>query len=169
VSNLNVGTRPLGIGLFVFVMACAAAGCRDSAPIDGSAYRDVLFENLIGSPFHYHDQLVRVVGVCQIQFEGTVLWLNGQAQTEGRQHNSLWLNVWPPTPDVKALSGQLVVVEAHFDARHKGHEGFSNGQLDRINRLLLATPDAAHDQRRRAMDGAQVRPFGSYPSRQRGK
>jgi len=153
VSNLNVGTRPLGIGLFVFVMA--AAGCGDSAPIDGSAYRDVLFENLTGSSFHYHDKLVRVVGVCQIEFEGTVLWLNGQAQTEGRQDNILWLNVaWPPTPDVKALSGQLVLVEAHFDARHKGHMGCCNGQLDRINRLLPATPNAANDQRRRAMDGA---------------
>src|SRR5207244_7285526 len=84
-----------------------------------SRYDDVLFENLAGSLSTHHTKLVRVVGVCQIQFEGNVLWLSDQAKADGRLDEAIWLDVgWPPTPEVQALNGQRVVVEAQFDAIH---------------------------------------------------
>ena len=120
---------------------------------DESTYQDVLLENLAIAPSRYHNKRIRVVGVCQLQFEGTVLWLNDEARTDGRLDKAIWLNVgWPPSRVIKVRSGQHVVVEARFDATDHGHMGCCKGALDSIERIVQLTPGQERDQRRRAMD-----------------
>jgi hypothetical protein len=124
--------RWFGLGAIIFALSGAACSSAIPSTSGGSMYQDVLLENLATAPSRYHNKRIRVVGVCQIQFEGTVLWLNDEARTHGRLDRAIWLRVgWPPSPDVEVLSGQHVVVEAKFDATQNGHLGCCKGMRTR--------------------------------------
>ena len=115
------------------------------------SYEDTLLENLLNVPLHYHEKRVRVVGICHIAFEGTVLFLNEQDNLLEHFDRSVWLSVdWHDTA-VQSLSGQRVLVEARFDAHRRGHLGCCNGTLEPIHRMTPVSPQAERDQRSRAM------------------
>ncbi len=122
-----------GPAFAVGLTVCVAAGSQDMAD---SRYRDIDLAKIAQSPQEYDQMLVRVHGVCQIQFEGNVLWVGSDPRGANLLDQAVWLDVgWPVSDDLKAMTGTDVIVEARFDANSHGHMGCCRGTLTDIRAI----------------------------------
>ena len=122
------------VGLaFVICTLCLAGRGQD---IHDGRYRDVPLEDVARSPQDFDQVLVRVHGICQIEFEGNVLWVSSDARAARRLDQAVWLDIgWPVSDDLKAMAGTEVVLEGRFDLYSHGHMGCCRGTLTDVRAI----------------------------------
>lgn len=97
---------------------------------------DVTMVQLLATPERYHGKTVRVIGVGNLEFEGTGLYLHKEDLTYSTG-NCLWVELTPEagaTKDLISYNGQYVIVEGEFDMNDHGHMGLFAGAITRITR-----------------------------------
>ena len=97
---------------------------------------------LILNPEKYHGELVRVIGVSRIEFEGDSVWFTKEHYYHWILNNALWIE-----PDYKALNltrdqleqfnGKYVLLEGIFNKDNHGHLGMYSGALEQVTRFQL--------------------------------
>lgn len=103
---------------------------------------DVSMMKLIVNPEKYHGELVRIIGVSRIEFEGDGVWFTKEHFNHSILKNSLWIE-----PDYNALgatrqqleqfNGKYVLMEGVFNKDNHGHLGMYSGALEKITRFQL--------------------------------
>ena len=101
--------------------------------------------NLIATPDKYHNKIVRVIGVANIEFEGDAIYLSTEHLINGATKNALWI-----TPNYQAIgktdtelskyNGQYVLVEGVFNKGNHGHMDLFSGSIDNIKRFMPWPP-----------------------------
>lgn len=132
----------IGILLGALLSVGTATACRprESPAKDPNLPTYVLLTHLVGAPAAYHGRLVRVAGYCRVEFEGNSLYVDRPGVDTYGGSKAMWLDLgWPVADDIRALSGQYVVVEATVDALSKGHFGAYRGTLARVRRIEATT------------------------------
>ena len=115
------------------------SGFGNSVQIDSHAI-DVTIINLIATPEKYHNKKVRVIGVVNIQFEGTGIYLNKEHHKYRLPKYAVCMNaidlkaIGKSAEELEKYNGQYVVVEGKFDKDHDGHMGMSSGCIFDITR-----------------------------------
>ena len=95
---------------------------------------------LIARPELYDGRRVRVMGFVNFEFEGNGLYLGREDWERSIIRNALWID---PPPGFESDSGaaraspnrRYVIVEATFNARHRGHLSMFSGALENVTRL----------------------------------
>jgi hypothetical protein len=95
---------------------------------------DVSILQLIAAPTAYHGKRVRLIGFCNLEFEGNSLYLHREDFEQRIHRNALWLDV-EGTAKQRELSGYYVLVEATFDADDHGHMDLFSGALTGVSRM----------------------------------
>jgi hypothetical protein len=111
---------------------------------EGEHMTELLFVSLIHilqNPQQYAEQPVRVIGVANIGFEATGLFVSEEDMRNAVTKNGIWLVV-PSSDENRKLHGKYVLVEGVFDPLRKGHLGMWSGTLKDVKRLeLWSDPD----------------------------
>lgn len=89
---------------------------------------------LIQTPEIFHGQLVRVVGLCSLKFEGNAMWASSEALQHSITKNAIWLSL-PRDPSLLQYNGQVMLVEGMFSAENQGHLGLFSGAIENITRI----------------------------------
>ena len=101
---------------------------------------DVSIIELIATPEKYHGKQVRVVGVGNIDFEGSRLSLSidDHKQLTG---NHIWISLAEgdvlDEEQLKEYNGRYVIVEGYFNKKSLGHGVGANGTLEGVYRYEL--------------------------------
>jgi hypothetical protein len=69
----------IGLAIVAFSVCLAGSG----QDIRDVRYRDVALQDIARSPKDFDQPLVRVRGVCQIEYEANSLWVDGDALRAG--------------------------------------------------------------------------------------
>jgi hypothetical protein len=123
------------------VLALLTVGCNNEPlPAVKPHGREVVSLNqLVSEPDRLDRALVRVTGICRVEFEGNALYPSKESFDKRDDSHALWLNLgWPVSKEILALDGQQVVVDAKFDASTRGHLGVFAGTLTDIQTIDLA-------------------------------
>jgi hypothetical protein len=96
---------------------------------------DVSIINLIATPEKYDGKLVRVIGICNIEFEANGIYLSTEDYKKG--NNSIWIDpdyeVLQTTKEsLKRLNGKYVLIEGVFN--HKVGMNRHFGSIMKISR-----------------------------------
>ena len=107
---------------------------------------DASFINLISTPDQYHDKMVRVIGVVNLEFEGDAIYLSKEHLISGVTKNALWisLNLQALGKTKKELSkynGQYVLLEGIFNKANNGHMCLFSGSIDNVTRFMPWPPE----------------------------
>jgi len=104
--------------------------------------KSVSLMQLIVNPEEYHGELVRVIGVSRIEFEGDGICFTKEHYEHSVLMNALWIE-----PDYDALgvtreqleqfNGKYVIVEGVFNKDNHGHLGMYSGALEKVTRFQL--------------------------------
>jgi hypothetical protein len=97
---------------------------------------------LIASPEKLDKQVVRVIGVAQVEFEGNLICLTKEHLKYGDTKNCLWHNPsyeqMAVTPKILSkLNGKYVLLEGTFNSHNTGHMGLASGALENVTRYQL--------------------------------
>lgn len=103
---------------------------------------DISLINLIAFPEKFNKKLIRVIGICEIEFEGNGLYFSESDYDQTITKNAVWLDIDEKLPsmtyeDLKKMNGKYVIIEGVFDAKDKGHFDMYSGSIKEINRLEL--------------------------------
>jgi hypothetical protein len=134
VATVSVSRASLTL-LFTFA-ALAASSRTELQPSKPNPTEpaDVSILQLIATPTAYHGKRVRLIGFCNLEFEGNGLYLHREDLEQRIHRNALWLDV-EGTPKQRELSGHYVLVEATFDAEDHGHMSLFSGSLTGVSRM----------------------------------
>ena len=101
--------------------------------------QDVTMIQLIATPEKYHEKLIRVIGVGNLEFEGDYLWFSKEDliyYTDQR----IWLS-WGeraiPYEEARAYNGKYVLVEGIFNMCRNGHGTSFLGTIEQVSRYEL--------------------------------
>lgn len=130
------------IMVIVFMgLALMAVVCSEGGTVN-KGVKEVSLMQLIVDPEKYHGELVRVIGVSRIEFEGDSVWFTKEHYQHGIYRNSLWIE-----PDYDALgstreqleqfNGKYVLMEGYFNQDNHGHLGMYSGAIEKITRFKL--------------------------------
>lgn len=89
---------------------------------------------LIQTPEIFHGQMVRVIGLCTLQFEGSAMWMSSEALQQAITKNAIWLSL-PQDPALRQHDGSVMLVEGVFSAENQGHLGLFSGAIEDITRI----------------------------------
>lgn len=101
--------------------------------------KDVTMVQLIATPEKYDGQLVRVIGVGNLEFEGNCISLSREDLKYGIG-NSIWIELGQKTisyNEAKEFNGAYVIVEGIFDKDDCGHMDMFCGSIKNISRYEL--------------------------------
>ena len=101
--------------------------------------KDVTIIQLIATPEKYDGQLVRVIGVGNLEFEGNCISLSKQDLKYGVGH-SIWIELGEKAisyEEAKNFNGEYVIVEGIFDKDDCGHMDMFCGSIKNISRYDL--------------------------------
>jgi len=128
--------------IMVFVWFALVAGFGLSCTTTNHEIKSVSLMQLILNPEKYHGELVRVIGVSRIEFEGDSVWFTKEHYYHWILNNALWIE-----PDYKALNltrdqleqfnGKYVLLEGIFNKDNHGHLGMYSGALEQVTRFQL--------------------------------
>ena len=128
--------------MMVFVVSALVAGLCFACGAANHNVEAVSLMQLIVNPEKYHGELVRVIGVSRIEFEGDGIWFTKEHYEHNVNMNSLWIE-----PDYDALgatrqqleqfNGKYVLIEGVFDKDNHGHLGMYNGAIEKVTRFQL--------------------------------
>lgn len=107
------------------------------APNSANQYaKDVTMIQLIANPEKYDGDLVRVIGVGNLEFEGDCIALSKE-DLKYRVGNSIWIELGEKAisyEEAKQYNGEYVIVEGIFDKDYCGHFGMFCGSIRNISR-----------------------------------
>ena len=96
----------------------------------------------------YEGRLVRVIGFCRLEFEGSALFLHREDFAQLITKNAVFLDTeWPVRKDWRELSDEYVVVEGIFDPKAKGHFGAYSGVLNKVQTMKRWSSRAESERR----------------------
>ena len=103
---------------------------------------DTSLIQLIANPDKYHGELVRVIGVVKIEFEGNQIFTSKEHYEYSISKNALWINLnsdclGVSKEELKKYNGQYVLIEGIFDKNNTGHMGMNSGSINNISRFDL--------------------------------
>lgn len=101
---------------------------------------DVSLINLIATPDKYDGKVIRVIGVSNIEFEGTAIFLSKEDFLNMVTKNALWMSFNEKAIDqsgkeLSKYNGKYVLVEGVFRKNHHGHMGLFSGTIENITRF----------------------------------
>ena len=100
---------------------------------------ELLFVSLIHviqNPEQYADKEIRVIGVANVKFEVTGLYVSEEDLRNSVTKNGVWITI-PISDENRKLHGKYVLVEGVFDPTTKGHLGMWSGTIKDVKRLAL--------------------------------
>jgi hypothetical protein len=84
---------------------------------------DLSVIELLNEPATYDGRLIRLTGICRIEFEGNALYADRDAFAKRRASRAIWLNLgWPVDEQLRRLDGQEASFIGIFSENEKGHE-----------------------------------------------
>ena len=101
--------------------------------------KDVTMIQLIATPEKYDGQLVRVIGVGNLEFEGNCISLSKEDLKYGVGH-SIWIELGEKAisyEEAKKFNGEYVIVEGIFDKDDCGHMDMFCGSIKNVSRYDL--------------------------------
>ncbi|MBR3779390.1 MAG: hypothetical protein IKL13_06710 [Clostridia bacterium] len=101
--------------------------------------KDVTIIQLIATPEKYDGQLVRVIGVGNLEFEGNCISLSKEDLKYGVGH-SIWIELGEKAisyEEAKKFNGEYVIVEGIFDKDDCGHMDMFCGSIKNVSRYDL--------------------------------
>jgi hypothetical protein len=102
---------------------------------------EVSITDLIDNPQEYSGKLVRVHGVCRLQFEEDALYSSADDYKNHISANAIWLSLNDNGRQtftyflLKKASGRCVLVEGVFSKWNTGHWGAYPGAITQITRF----------------------------------
>lgn len=105
--------------------------------------KEVSIIQLISNPEKYDGELVRVVGVGNLEFEGNFISLSKEDFKYGTG-NSIWIELGKgtiPYEEAEQYNGKYVIIEGIFDKDDCGHFDMYRGSIKEINRYELWETD----------------------------
>ena len=100
---------------------------------------ELLFISLIQvvqSPQQFDGQPIRVIGVANVQYEATGLFISESDLQNSVTKNGVWISI-PSSDANRKLHGKFVLVEGTFDAGNRGHLGMWAGSIKDVKRFEL--------------------------------
>ncbi len=100
---------------------------------------DVTMIQLIATPEKYDGQLVRVIGVGNLEFEGNCISLSKE-DLKYRVGNSIWIELGEKAisyEEAQKFNGEYVIIEGIFDKDDCGHLDMFCGSIKNISRYEL--------------------------------
>lgn len=101
--------------------------------------KEVTMIQLIATPEKYDDQLVRVIGVGNLEFEGNCISLSKEDLKYG-VGNSIWIELGEKAisyEEAQQYNGEYVIIEGVFDKDDCGHMDMFCGSIKNISRYDL--------------------------------
>jgi len=101
--------------------------------------KDVTLIQLIATPEKYDGQLVRVIGVGNLEFEGNCISLSKEDLKYG-VGNSIWIELGEKAisyEEAQKFNGEYVIIEGIFDKDDCGHMDMFCGSIKNISRYDL--------------------------------
>ena len=101
--------------------------------------KDVTMIQLIATPEKYDGQLVRVIGVGNLEFEGNCISLSKEDLKYG-VGNSIWIELGEKAisyEEAQQYNGEYVIIEGVFDKDYCGHMDMFCGSIKNISRYDL--------------------------------
>lgn len=101
--------------------------------------KDVTMIQLIATPEKYDGQLVRVIGVGNLEFEGNCISLSKEDLKYG-VGNSIWIELGEKAisyEEAQKFNGEYVIIEGIFDKNDCGHMDMFCGSIKNISRYDL--------------------------------
>ena len=93
---------------------------------------------LIATPERYHGEIIRVVGIGNIEFEGNSIYLSREAWQMHFAKEAVWLSFHDEQrlilSDLARANGRKVIVEGTFNQYFNGHRGGFSGSIENITR-----------------------------------
>ena len=126
-------------GIKIYQNKLVESGYSETPNSANQYAKDVTMIQLIATPEKYDGQLVRVIGVGNLEFEGNCISLSKEDLKYG-VGNSIWIEL-----DEKAISyeeaqqynGEYVIIEGIFDKNDCGHMDMFCGSIKNISRYDL--------------------------------
>ncbi len=101
--------------------------------------KDVTMIQLIATPEKYDGQLVRVIGVGNLEFEGNYISLSKE-DLKYHVGNSIWIELGERAisyEEAQKYNGEYVIIEGIFDKDDCGHMDMFCGSIKNISRYDL--------------------------------
>jgi len=138
--------------LSTLVVVCAVVFCvklfknsliesgYSKTPNSANQYaKDVTMVQLIATPDKYDGELVRVIGIGNLEFEGNCISLSKEDLKYGIG-NSIWIELGERAisyEEAQKYNGEYVIIEGIFDKDDCGHMDMFCGSIKSINRYEL--------------------------------
>lgn len=100
---------------------------------------DVTMVQLLANPDKYDGELVRVIGVGNLEFEGNYIALS-MDDWKYRTGNYIWIRLGDraiPYEEAQQYNGKYVLVEGFFDKDDSGHLSLFHGAITNVSRYQL--------------------------------
>ena len=127
------------LGIKLFKNKCVESG-YDETPNSANQYaKKVTMIQLIATPERYDGQLVRVIGVGNLEFEGDCISLSKE-DLKYSVGNSIWIELGEKAlsyEEAQRYNGEYVIIEGVFDKDDCGHMGMFCGSIKNISRYDL--------------------------------
>ena len=114
-------------------------GYQDGTDPANQYATEVSMVQLLSTPEKYDGNLVRVIGVGNLEFEGNYLSLSKEDHKYGAG-NSVWIELGEKAisyDEAKEYNGKYVIVEGLFDKDDRGHFDMFCGSIKNISRYQL--------------------------------
>jgi hypothetical protein len=124
----------------ILIAACTVAACTGTSRTtpETSQYKEVLLADVVKAPHDFDGSFVRVRGLSELHYEGTVIFIPPQKRGHDPDDSHwIWLQVgWPLDARLMAMNRQEVTVDARFVADLNGDLG-GVGTLTDIRAIWL--------------------------------
>lgn len=126
-------------GIKIYQDKLVESGYSETPNYANQYAKDVTMIQLIATPEKYDGQLVRVIGVGNLEFEGNCISLSKEDLKYGVGH-SIWIELGEKAisyEEAKKFNGEYVIVEGIFDKDDCGHMDMFCGSIKNISRYDL--------------------------------
>lgn len=98
--------------------------------------------NLISTPQKFNGKSVRLIGVCELEFEGCGLYFSKDDYDYGISKNAVWIDIDEESfsenyDSLKNMNGKYVIIEGVFESDDNGHLDMYSGSIGNITRFDL--------------------------------
>lgn len=126
-------------GIKIYQNKLVESGYSETPNSANQYAKDVTMIQLIATPEKYDGQLVRVIGVGNLEFEGNCISLSKEDLKYG-VGNSIWIELGEKAisyEEAQRYNGEYVIIEGVFDKDDCGHMDMFCGSIKNISRYDL--------------------------------
>lgn len=126
-------------GIKIYQDKLVESGYNETPNSANQYTKDVTMIQLIATPEKYDGQLVRVIGVGNLEFEGNCISLSKEDLKYG-VGNSIWIELGEKAisyEEARKFNGEYVIIEGTFDKDDCGHMDMFCGSIKNISRYEL--------------------------------